>query len=1204
MPETEAYPCYVYDPHHPEETSEAVAHWNGPRGLIEAAGVPARMRPGEPVTVRALTLSAGTAPIRVHLETPENVCVSWRDTADSGAGAMLRPAAGGPTDWEATFALADQQLARPRELKLRFLVERMVFKRPYWVASTGIAALLGVVAVVSLAWAIMGGSDAALAAGLFAAAGAAVLNPMVIRRAAQQRSWEWAMAPEPLGTLVVPMVRAEPVVRRSAAMQDPIIVKYCGQLAERMSQLTILGLASPIDLDEGFVPVTLRLRGKASLSLNVPQESFTDVDRLISSDIHLRRLLDAEAVTPEEAWAEHTRLTIVGDVGTGKTTVLQRLAVMLARGPVLWSAGMPIFLELHRVARREGLAERPLDSLQAAAVEAIVGEGAADPSDRERVESLVAQLIEAGELTLLLDGLDEVSAPPGEEHRLLDTLLAAVSRAALRWPSVRIVITCRSASMDRYRRLPDTFVVAETVPFGEDGVRHFVQHYFAETAERAARLLDELDRSPRIRALATTPLLLAFITLISEQRGSLPQRKTETYRRCTDLLLREWDISRGLDRHSRFLVEHKEEFLRRLAWELHSAGMRYVEHHDLHRRLRTFLPSVGLGSDRSADLLAEITSLHGLLRSYDSKWYGFVHFAIQEYFAAECIERRAPLQEAIEKRHRAWWQEVIRLYAGRGDCTHLVRTLLRQPEDLFQTNLRLAGESVAEGTAVDPILHEQLLSELQATVQRIRAPRLDVRFWEVLAQSGGPAVASLAWEGVANEELSIEARLAIVRQMRDWPPEVFVKEGLRRLRDEGLSTSVRVAIADLVGTMGEQAAWDELLLVIEDESVEEPVRRASAAVFGKIGRRELIAPLADVLHQRDVSTEVRREVAASLRGLGATGLGDQILDMLGDWHIEAPARSSLAAVVGQVAEERHFPRIVEALSNPHLPSAVGTSLAMSLKHVRSPALADALMDLVQDRDVGYSVRVAIGDALGTLVSQEHGADLRRISADRRTEEPIRQRLALALGAIGDREVAPALVGLLRDSSARPYLRLEAARILGMSADASIGSAMLDVLDAHGLDSFGHELAALVLGFRADPATAGALMDRLGDRSLPLPARLRLASALAALDADDLVGRMTSLLADPTYTAQLRGRVALSLTRMTDARDERTFERVVQLLPAAGDVPEVLTFAWHLSEQVGSPVYPADVGAPEVTYPWAQEEESAGGMERPAAETAP
>lgn len=1183
MLEPVACPCTIYDPRQHGTAREVTVNWTGAPGVVGALGVPARLHPRESVTVPAITLAPLSDPVKIAFEATEALAITWHQAESADAGALLRPDSRGQTVWEATFTLGSVPLSRPRQMHVRLSLQRVMLP-PWFISATKV--LSGVAAggfLVSVALITAGGGSWIAPFAALLGLCAVIAYPSVLRALSRRFEVPLPTRQEAIGSIPLPPIELEPVALRSESVEHPIVASYCERLAQERAQLQILGLSLPINLDDGYVPIPLRLIRGPEAHTFASQQRYRQVDELIESDLSLRQLLGGELLTPEEAWNRHMRLTIVGEVGAGKTTILQRLSISLARGPVLWTVTVPVVIELHALARRPGIGERPVEVLRRAVVETIRGEDAAEARTAE-ASALVGRLIEGGELSLFFDALDEVSAPAGEEEQLVAAVVSAIAAAAEEWPHVRIVVTCRRASMDRYRRLPDSFVVAETVPFEADGIRHFVNRYFAETPQRATRLLDEVGRNPRLRAMATTPLLLALITLIFEQRGSLPQRRTEVYRRCADLLLREWDAHRQRERFPRFLVEHKEEILRSIAWELHREGVRHVEHQRLLKLLREVLPSVGLQPGMAEDVLREITTHHGLIRSYGADWYGFVHFALQEYFAAECIEHRSPLAVAIEHRHQAWWQEIIRLYAGRGDCTELVVALLQQREDLFHTNLRLAGECLAQGTAVQPELRAAVLAELYAVALAVPTPKLDIRFWQVLARAAGEAYAERLWKALSDPSLRIEVRACIAREL-NATGESFHQAALPRLTDEELAPEVRMALAEAICASGTREVCRPLIDIVSKPGVNEEVRAAIARESAKIGSPDLVAPFRELVLGQGTPTRLRRECAATLRTLGATGITPALLRMLGDWHIEPPIRSSLASVVGELREEQCVPDIVRTLGDARLPSAIRMSLAASLKRLRSPVLTEALLSLLGDLTSDYGVRLAVSDTLCSLATETDRIALRALYGDRRIEEPIRTRLAVALGALGETDVVPVLVRLLGDRSSRPHLRLEAARVLGSIGNGAIRDAMIGILDSRSIDLFGQELAVLVLSLRSESEAAIPLVDRLSDRRLPLTARVRMADTLATLGSSGQPDRLVSLLPDRTFAPELRGRLALAIMRLTDARNRRIFERLVELLPSTTDVPEVMTLVWHLSEQVGEPVYPTAVQTAPVAYPW-------------------
>jgi HEAT repeat protein len=1202
MPQPVSCTCFLHDDTTVEERQ---IEWDGPTDFCTSISLPERMTPGSSITLPGLEFAPSSGRVRVRCDVSDDIDVHWSNGQSDvdGTTFWLDPEA--PTTCEATFRSPNATLERPREAAIRLTFENLVPQRWFDSFMWSATALLTILGFLSAEF--VGGITGTVVMFVCWAVAVAV-TPHSIRTITRGMHLPLPVAAQYVGTISLPPIRIEPLITRSDASNEHVIGRYCERLADRMSRVSILGLASPIDLDAGFVPVSLQLRTGAVVTPEMPQEHFTQVDRLLDTDLQLKRLFSGEEIKPEDAWQRFSRLAIIGDAGTGKTTLLQRLSSQLGRGPLLWKISIPVFVELHRLALRMDLHDDPLGALRSSIVEAIISEITPDPQDedaepvdnqdlesaeepadepeeppdRETIEAIVDSLIDSGELTLFLDGLDEVSGPPNEEERLVDSTLAAISAASKAW-NARMVVTCRRASMDRYRRLPEGFTVAETLPFNTEGIEHFVKSYFSNTPHHAQRLLYELERTPRVAALASTPLLLALITLIFEQRGSLPQRRAEIYRRCAILLLQEWDSLRQRTRYPRFQLEHKEDFLRKISWYLHTNGLRYISREELLTQLHAFLPTIGLGVDVGEELLHEVTTHHGLLRAYEDDWYGLIHFAMQEHFTADCIGSRETLDTVISQRHRAWWQEIIRLYAGIGDSTDLVRRLLGEPEDLFRTNLRLAGEAMAEGASIDPELREYVFTELLRIAREMRVPRLNVSLWRVLAMNTDSANAEPIWQAVRDERMPLEVRTSVIQTMQSLSPDEFAGQAITLLSDEPLSPEVQVALISLAASSHAQDVYEALSEIAASSEYDHKVRAAAVEGLAQVAGHDAIPVLRELLILPDCPTEVRREIAIVLRDAGVRGLTLQILDTLNDWHVETAVRSSLASIVGELGEVRALTGIVEALTNTRLPSAVRSNLALSLKTFHDPGLAVTLVKLLQVRDLDYAVRLAIADALSHVATESHREIIKRIYTGASQEDPIRVRLAVALGSLGDVGVTSALLHILGDRAARPYLRLEASRVLGSSESPEISDVMLGMIDSRTADMLGQELAVIVLGMQGNPQAAVPLVERLADAHLPQPARVRMADILAVIGGEDIVDRMVSLLDDRGYDSELRGRLALTLTHLTDARSDRALERVRSTLTGIQDVTETMTLAWHLSEQVGVAIYPYEIGLEPFDY---------------------
>jgi predicted NACHT family NTPase len=57
-----------------------------------------------------------------------------------------------------------------------------------------------------------------------------------------------------------------------------------------------------------------------------------------------------------------------------------------------------------------------------------------------------------------------------------------------------------------------------------------------------------LSTNARLQTLATNPLLLSLIAIVYERDLELPERRAALYRRCVEVLLREWDAHRKIAR--------------------------------------------------------------------------------------------------------------------------------------------------------------------------------------------------------------------------------------------------------------------------------------------------------------------------------------------------------------------------------------------------------------------------------------------------------------------------------------------------------------------------------------------------------------------------------------------------------------------------------------------------------------------------------
>lgn len=403
------------------------------------------------------------------------------------------------------------------------------------------------------------------------------------------------------------------------------------------------------------------------------------LERLLRLDGHARR-----ATAP--------RVVLLGDPGSGKTTLTRFLAVWAAGGVDLDGVDRPADLVPLRIPFREMNRATRTDLLGFLEVQS--REALAAPRDRSFFERLLGE----GRALVLLDGLDEV--PPGDRAAANAALLGF----ATSWPATPMLVTSRVVGYDA-APLPasgasptvvgdsrPTFHHLRLRPLSDDGLSILVRRWYAarepdarERERLTADLLARLERSPRARHLARTPLLATLICLVHGQRATLPGQRAKLYELVVDTLLHTWEEARGgrfaeidAGRQRRYLEELALVMQRRRveggARDRSSPAEITIAEGDLVATL-TRIACAGRSTEDEATVhhrmgrwVAWLTARTGLLVEQRPGAYGFLHLTLMEYLAACALDRRGGVQLARELRDLAdqsAWHETVLLVAGR-----------------------------------------------------------------------------------------------------------------------------------------------------------------------------------------------------------------------------------------------------------------------------------------------------------------------------------------------------------------------------------------------------------------------------------------------------------------------------------------------------------------------------------------------------------
>ncbi|HEY3230261.1 MAG TPA: NACHT domain-containing protein [Roseiflexaceae bacterium] len=401
-----------------------------------------------------------------------------------------------------------------------------------------------------------------------------------------------------------------------------------------------------------------------------------------------------------QAVEAHPHLILLGEPGSGKSTFLRHLAWALAqcvldpeRGQALLSDNdqrrvqLPIVLPLRTLAERvdrDGLD----DKVVTAALAAVLRDYGSDQG-----EALLRDALHSGAALLLFDGLDEVplTAIRGTTTDRV-TVVQAVRAFCLTYPAVHAVITCRTRAFDTRFQDMLGWPVETLARFTRGQMRAFAEAWYAELATSGqaepaqagrltASLLGVVKDSPKLSAMAGTPLLLTMMALVLYNKGELPRDRPQLYERVLELLLGQWDKVRDGQSLAEAIglpdwdSKRIRPLLDQLSYQAHlkassrdgrgrlARGMVHDALIDFFKQADLSEPQAWAAAGRCLDYFNQRSGLLVPDDAQDS--YVFVHLTLQEHCAGRYIVLGPDAAELV-LRYRAddRWREPIFLGLG------------------------------------------------------------------------------------------------------------------------------------------------------------------------------------------------------------------------------------------------------------------------------------------------------------------------------------------------------------------------------------------------------------------------------------------------------------------------------------------------------------------------------------------------------------
>jgi energy-coupling factor transporter ATP-binding protein EcfA2 len=691
------------------------------------------------------------------------------------------------------------------------------------------------------------------------------------------------------------------------------------------------------------------------------------------------------------------RVAVLGSPGAGKTTILQYLALALAkaragdkrlcdRGKIQRNLGivdwrLPIFIRLSSVASMLAKA-RQTEIKPTSLLDILPLIMPADLQNEKIGKHYILGKVKAGKCIFLFDGLDEV--PTDDEFK---DVVQAVESLVVSYPLNKFIVTSRMAGWRGGVR--GDFSVFFVKDFSDDQINKFVDIWYAAVEQNAVigRLEDEgegarvarerrmrarsddlkltLKENIGIRRLAANPMLLSIIAVVHRSLAALPKERSKLYSQCSRILLEQWDISRGVRVDDTNLkLEQKEAIMRRLAIAFHageigdSGGGREANRINVVSVIAELLPSLGRLAEDADHLLQRLIDRSGIIVERRRGVLSFVHLTFQEYFSAQYLS----IGERIEHRnflstsariYSDWWHEVSLLYSGLiSDASSFIESVISEGEDdesIFLRRTRLAGLCVGEAVEVRRI-------DLRAMVhEKLLQVRLSTRLAKLVGRNRPEIGAYLVrWAYSSNwfshsallvlEDFTFRHEVRRGRIIEELKEALILQEvGVRRAIVDGISTSQigigEETVLELASSLIEDSdlgvRWSAIKLVLGYPSLGERL---------KLNRHSLEETLIEAL--RSSPDDIGAMIDDSANHAGHFFANNISFARLEEWLFDDDdLRQSLALMIVSCLSDYNFQRLSDNIAAEYGPSSV-VALLGSLS-VRSRVVQDNVLPQIE-----------------------------------------------------------------------------------------------------------------------------------------------------------------------------------------------------------------------------------------------------------------
>ncbi|WP_242038139.1 HEAT repeat domain-containing protein [Tolypothrix sp. FACHB-123] len=829
----------------------------------------------------------------------------------------------------------------------------------------------------------------------------------------------------------------------------------------------------------------------------------------------------------KEVKKEHQKMIVLADPGMGKSTLLKMEAGLIAREErekllkhlslnsshaggikqdINW--GIKSKLSINHVIFPLFLRLSDLDEAEGEIIDTIPQIVKRDyPKTAKYVKQLLEDKLNNSKCILLLDGLDEV---PIEHRNCLKEKLNRFVR------NYSCPIICTSRIVGYGGAFIDGAKDVEIMPLIQKQTEEYIRIWFnnavgniEDKSVSAEDLIKELQQKPQIRGLAQNPLILSLLCSLYQTKGVvLPARRGLVYEKAVDYMLNQWKNDNNRLSLKNIGIIAKKKLLAVLAYEFSHEGKEIFSRDELHHKIELYLNKQENRDFRNyttEELIKELTEEDGIIQKLSPKveQYLFLHRTFQEYFTAYYLNQaiKNNSTDGINLAKKIFWEydlhETLTLLASfMENPMLLIQALVNEKDDIFRTQLLLAGRCIAEVQQNGKYyLGINQNSEVIAkTIKKI------YKFWRRYPNANFVKSVVVALGKVNSQMCQI-----LITALKNFDSQVIVDA------------------AEVLSKIGTPESVQALIAALKDSDSE--VRRNAASALGNIGTPESVQALIAAL--KDSDSGIRHNAASALGNIGTPESVQALIAALKD--SDSGIRRNAASALGNIGTPESVQALIAALKDSD--SGIRRNAASALGNIGTPESVQALIAALKDSD--SEVRRNAASALGNTGTPESVQVL--IAALKDSDSEVRRNAASALGNTGTPEVVSVLVALLKDSDSE--IRARAASALGKIGTPESVQALIAALKYS--DSYVWFHVAETLG-----------EIRARDAVQPLIAALKYPDLYMRREAVRALGRIgtpEAALALTTTLDDLSWKVRVNTRRwLEEVGDVKTLEKIIRL----------------------------------------------------------